>query len=103
MSYISDPTEPCTPNEYTVDNLMSASRRQESTGFIIDNFQLTDSQVNPSIVRDPGLIRADDKIIMIWRMPDRLRRDKVGYNVLDSSFKRVKANDMMEVSFSCYY
>ena len=78
------------PQKYTLDRLWNISNRQQ---FIIDTWMVPHAWVNPSIVRHPN----DSEVaIMIYRIPDKGKRDKIGHLQFDIPFKKiVKKPDMM--------
>ena len=63
---------------------------------VLKNFHVPHSWVNPSMLRDPEF---PNRIVMIWRMPDKGKHDKVGYMWLDTNFTIVKPKDMIEVQW----
>ena len=76
-------------NEYSVELMWNISERQS---FIVDYWHIPDTWVNPSMVRDPV---DPQKIVIIWRMLDNRKRDKIGYMWLDLNFTVIKHHDMI--------
>lgn len=77
------------PDEYSTELMSNISDGQD---FILDSWHVPMAWVNPCISRDPS---AEDRIIMIWRMLDSKKRDKVGYMWLSSNFTVSKNPDMI--------
>ena len=76
-------------NRYSSESLWNISERQP---FVLDAWHIPDTWVNPSMVKDPT---DSKKIVIVWRMPDKRKRDKVGYMWLDLNFTVLKCHDMI--------
>ena len=77
--------------EYNIEPFLQMCDRQRS--FFLTTWKIDQAWVNPSIIRDP-----DDynKSIMVWRLPDKGRHDKMGYMWMDSlTWKIIKNKDLV--------
>lgn len=79
------------PSDYNVDQFLKMAENQK--GFVINAWKVEHAWVNPSIIHD---LHNDSKVIMVWRMPDKGRRDKIGYMWLDfPGLNIIKNKDMI--------
>mmetsp|Transcript_30287 Transcript_30287/g.41672 ORF Transcript_30287/g.41672 Transcript_30287/m.41672 type:complete len:382 (+) Transcript_30287:32-1177(+) len=68
---------------------------ESQTGFVLDAWKVQHAWVNPSMALSPS---EPNKIIMVWRMPDKGRHDKMGYMWLNfSTWEVIKKKDMIEI------
>eukprot|EP01036_Dinobryon_divergens_P034109 gene34109-44072_t len=59
--------------------------------FVLDTWLVPHAWVNPSMIFDPD---DGEKIVMVWRMPNTKRRDKVGYFWINSTnWKSFRSKD----------
>ena len=80
------------PEEYD-KHLQAFLDRGTQQKFHISTWKVHDSWVNPSIIMDPS---NKNNVIMVWRMPDKGRKDKIGYMWLDRKFWNItKPKDMI--------
>lgn len=74
---------------YSIDFLWQLAAEQER--FVVDTVKITHASLNPSMIVDPT---NTSRIICIWRLVERDRHDKVGYNWLDRvTFNEIKLPD----------
>lgn len=78
-------------DEYQIQQFADMADRQKN--FVIDTWRIPKCWMNPSMTIDP-----DDhsKVVLIWRMPDKGKRDKVGYLWLNrTTMEPTKNKDMI--------
>lgn len=79
------------PDGYNIEQFFNMSDRQKH--FVLKAWKLEQAWQNPSIVHDPLY---DNRTMMVWRMPDKHKQDKIGYMWLDfPSFNIIKNKDMI--------
>ena len=63
---------------YDLSHLRNISLTQ--TNIVVDAWFQGEAWVNPSMIIDPN---HRHRVVMVWRMPDKGRHDKIGYMWLD--------------------
>lgn len=77
--------------DYNIDHFLQMAERQKH--LVLNTWKVEHAWVNPSMIHDPV---NNSKIIMVWRMPDKGRRDKIGYMWLDfPGLNIIKPKDMI--------
>lgn len=78
------------PLKYSLEKLWNISNRQS---YIIDTWKVPYAWINPSITRHPN---NSNVAIMIYRIPDPKKKDKIGHLQFEMGFKViVKKPDML--------
>jgi hypothetical protein len=78
-------------SEYNIEPFLQMCERQRS--FFVTTWKIDDVRVNPSMIRDP---ENDNKSVIVWRLPDKGRHDKIGYMWMDSrTWKSTKNTDLV--------
>eukprot|EP01035_Chromulina_nebulosa_P016149 gene16149-21402_t len=68
---------------------------ESQTGIVLDAWRVEHAWVNPSFALSPN---EANKIIMVWRMPDKGKHSKMGYMWMDvRTWKATKGKDMIEI------
>lgn len=87
-------------DSYNIDALLKFAANQEGR-LVVKTWKVNHAWLNPSVSIDPENY---DRVIMIWRMPNKGKLDKIGYFWLNrTTLDSYKKKDMLGQIFIMFY